>query len=251
MNAFFKGTAFILLVSAEGTRLNAQPDIMKSEIGITAGTFIYQGDLTPSQLGSYRTMRPGLSIYVNRIVSRMFSLRTNLSFGKLKGDDAKYPVPEYRQQRNFNFKSPVMEISEVLVADLLKNNVVRQSSGLSPYLFAGVGFSFLKIRRDWSRFNAEYFSAESGTLAGLATDAQHSLPKLIPVLPAGVGISYAVSQKISISAETSYRFTFTDYLDGFSEAADPSKKDSYHSHSVGIIYRFVKKSSLKCPVLRY
>lgn len=228
--------------------LKAQPDLLKFEVGINAGAFIYQGDLTPSRLGSYRTLKPGLGIFINRIVSPMFSLRTNFEFGKLKGDDGKYSIPEYRQQRNFNFKSPVFEVSELLVADLLRNNLMRQSSRLSPYLFAGIGFSFLNIKRDWSRFNAEYFSSESGTISGLAADQQHSLPKLIPVLPIGVGLRYPLSYKISINAETSYRFTFTDYLDGFSKAADDLKKDSYQTHTIGVTYQFIRKnSSLKCP----
>jgi Domain of unknown function (DUF6089) len=246
-----KSATLAMLFSAESAKLKAQLDLAKFEIGINAGTFIYEGDLAAARTGSYRTMKSALGIYVNRMISPLFSLRTNLSFGKLKGDDAKYSVPAYRQQRNFNFRSPVLEVSELLVADLLKNNRGMRSLGLSPYLFAGAGFSFLNIKRDWSRFNAEYFSTESNTLAGLAADAQHSLPRLIPVLPAGVGIRYAVSQKISINAETSYKFTFTDYLDGFSKAANPSQKDSYHSHSVGIVYQFVKTSSLKCPVFRY
>ena len=182
----------------------------------------------------------------------MFSLRTNISFGKLNGDDSKYAVPEYRQQRNFKFTTPVFEISELLVADLLRNNFARQSSSFSPYLFAGVGLSFLKIRRDWTRFNAEYFSTETSTIQGLEADAQHSLPKTIPVLPLGLGIRYSLSKRISLTAETSYRFMFTDYLDGFSKAADPSQKDSYQTHSVGIIYQFQKNnSSWKCPVPKY
>ena len=229
--------------------LKAQPDLLKFEVGINAGAFIYQGDLTPSRLGSYRTLKPGLGIFVNRIISPIFSLRTNFEFGKLKGNDGKYSSPEYRQQRNFNFTSPVFEVSELLTADLLRNNLIRQSSRLSPYLFAGIGFSFLNIKRDWSRFNVEYFSSESSTLSGLAADQQHSLPKLIPVLPVGVGIRYPISSKISVNAETSYRFTFTDYLDGFSKAADDLKKDSYQTHTIGVTYQFIRKnSSLKCPV---
>jgi hypothetical protein len=251
MNAILKGTTIAILFTAESDKLNAQFDLTKFEVGINAGTFVYQGDLTPSRLGSYRTLKPNIGVYVSRIISPIFSLRTNLAFGKLKGDDSKYENPEYRQQRNLNFKSPVFEVSELLVADLLRNNMASQSSRFSPYLFAGVGFSFLKIKRDWSRFNAEYFSEETNTIEGLTADAQNSLPNLIPVFPMGVGVRYAISKKIAISAETAYRFTFTDYLDGFSQVANASKKDSYQSHSVGIIYQFTKKSSLNCPVIRY
>ena len=252
MKAFIKSTPLIILFAADSNTVKAQLDLTGYEIGIAGSGYVYQGDLTPSRLGSYRTLKPGVQIFLSKIITPMFSLRTNLSIGKLKGDDAKYTVPGYRQQRNFNFDTPVFEISELLVADVLKNNFARQSSRLSPYVFAGVGLTFLKIKRDWSRFNAEYFSSEASTIQGLADDAQHSLPKTIPVVPLGIGIRYSLSKRISLNAESSYRFAFTDYLDGFSQSADPSRKDSYQTHSVGIIYQFQKNnSSWKCPVPKY
>ena len=239
----------VLLCLCSGIHLLAasQQGFSKFEIGTNAGVFVYQGDLTPSQFGSYNTLKPELNFFVNRIISPVFSLRTNLALGGLKGDDAKYSVPRYRQQRNFNFNSPAFEISELLVGYLFKNNISRASPRLSPYLFAGLGLSLLNIKRDWSRFNAEYFSSEAGTISGLMADQQHPLPTLIPVLPMGIGIRYPISSRISINAETSYRFTFTDYLDGFSKAANDSRRDSYLAHTVGLIYQFRNNSWMKCP----
>lgn len=225
----------------------SQSNFSKFEIGAGAGVFVYQGDLTPLRAGSYKTLKPGLNFFVNRILDAVFSLRTNLVLAAVKGDDAKYSLPQYRQQRNFNFKSPLFELSELIVGNIRGNNLSRQSPGLSPYLFAGLGFSILSIKRDWSRFNAEYFSSEASTLSGLAADRQHALPTLVPVVPMGIGIRYPVSSRVSINAETSYRFTFTDYLDGFSKAANDARKDSYMSHTVGLIYQFKKNSWLKCP----
>jgi uncharacterized protein DUF6089 len=226
---------------------SCQSDFPKFELGVNAGAFVYQGDLTPSPLGSYKTLKPELNLFVNRILNTVFSLRTSLALGRLKGDDAKYSSPGYRQQRNLNFKSRVFEVSELLVADIFGNNLSRRSSGLSPYLFAGLGFSLINVRREWSRFNAEYFSSEANTLSGLAADQQHPLPILIPVLPIGIGIRYPISSRISINAETSYRFTSTDYLDGFSKTANAARRDSYMSHTLGLIYQFKNNSWLKCP----
>ena len=143
----------VLLCLCSGIHLLAagQQGFPKFEIGINAGVFVYQGDLTPSQFGSYNTLKPELNFFVNRIISPVFSLRTNLALGGLKGDDAKYSAPKYRQQRNFNFNSPAFEVSELLIAYPFKNNTSRPSSGLSPYLFAGLGLSVLSIKRDWSR----------------------------------------------------------------------------------------------------
>jgi hypothetical protein len=82
------------------------------ELGGNAGVFIYQGDLAPSAIGSYKTARTGLSLYGNRILSNFFALRTNLTIAGLAGDDTKYPNPAWRVERALNFRTSVFEISE-------------------------------------------------------------------------------------------------------------------------------------------
>jgi Domain of unknown function (DUF6089) len=227
----------------------AQSNIPKFQFGISAGAFVYQGDLTPSALGSYKTLRPAINLFASKLFSPSFALRGNLAFGGLKGDDAKYDHPAYRQQRNFNFASPVLEISGIAEWNILGRNYV--SRGFSPYLFAGAGFSLLKIRRDYSRLNTEYFGSGSDLITGLTADAQRSLPRGLLVLPVGVGTRYYLSDRIGISAETSYRIMSNDYLDGFSRAANPAKGDHYYSHTIGVVYRLGKKNTLGCPVVKY
>jgi hypothetical protein len=250
MHLFFKMTAcvipslFFLYKTA-----HAQINVPKYQFGISAGAFIYQGDLTPSSIGSYKTLKPVVNLFASRLFSPSFALRANLAFGGLRGDDAKYEDPEYRQQRNFNFHTPVIELSGLAEWNILGKNYTTR--GLAPYVFAGVGYGFLRIRRDWSNLNAAYFGAESDFMTNLSEDAERSLPKGLLVFPVGIGARYYLSDKIGISAETSYRFTSTDYLDGFSRAANPSKNDYYHSHTIGVVYRLGKKNMLDCPVVRY
>jgi hypothetical protein len=248
-NVLKEAICVLILIYGYNPALHSQTNNPKFQFGVGAGTFIYQGDLTPSSLGSYRTLKPVINFFAAKFFSPSLSLRANLAFGGLKGDDAKYSHPEYRQQRNFNFRTPVAEISGIAEWNFLGRNYI--SKGFSPYLFAGVGYSFLKIKRDWSNLNTEYFSAESELMTGLTEDAQHSLPKGLLVLPVGVGARYYLSDKIGISAETSYRLASTDYLDGFSRAANPSKRDHYYSHTVGVVYRLGKKNMLDCPVISY
>jgi hypothetical protein len=244
---YFIVTLLLFCVAATG---NAQSKMNSIEAGINPGTFIYQGDLTPDRFGSFKTPGYQFSIFLNKILSNSFSIRANLSVGKLKGDESLYAHPAYRQQRNFNFKSPVMEFSVLLVWDILKKNFApAKRSGWRPYIMAGPGLSFLHIKRDWSRFNSEYF-AGTDLPAKLALDEQHSLPKMLPVIPVGIGFRYSLSEKLSFSAETLYRLTFSDYIDGFSQAANPSRNDHYQSYSVGLIYSFGKKNSLNCPIVK-
>jgi Domain of unknown function (DUF6089) len=234
----------IVLVTGNIFFLQAQIDLSKYEVGLSGGVFVYQGDLTPQQLGSYKTMKPQLALHIYRIISPAFSVRLNLNRGKLYGNDAKYSSPDWRQQRNFNFTTRVTELSLQGVWSFLQARAPR----FSPYLFAGAGFSFVKIKRDWSNINTTVFGEGSDVQNGLATDAARSLPRILPVVPVGAGVRYALNDRFSLIGETSYRLSFTDYLDGFSKSANPDKNDHYLSHSIGIIYSFNKKDkTLGCP----
>jgi hypothetical protein len=244
MNTFLrKGLGLALLFFIGNNKSHAQVDWSKIEIGLTGGIFVYQGDLTPSQFGSYRTMRPTVNLFVNRILNPSFSLRTSLFYGGLSGNDAAYQNPEWRQQRSLLFTAKNFELSELLVW-----NAWSTDRKLVPYLFGGIGLSFLNIERDWSNFNGEFFTSEDLS-SRLAEDLAHETPVLIPIVPVGAGIQYSLNKKLSLIAETAYRFTRTDYLDGFSKAGNPRLYDHYQSHTIGILYKPGKKSPLNCPTI--
>ncbi len=226
-----------------GSSSFAQHTENKMEWGLAAGVFIYQGDLSPSPLGSYKTAGPAVHLFMNRKLNPSFSLRTQLAAGKLSGNDAKFSNPSWRQQRNFRFHSPLLEVSELMIWYPLQMNQ------LSPYIFGGAGLTFLKITRDWSRLNKEFFSAEDPVNTGLQADFSHETPRILPVVPLGAGIRYRMNENLSLMAETSYRLSYSDYLDGFSKSAQPALKDHYFSHTVGVIYSFGKSSTLDCPVI--
>jgi hypothetical protein len=245
-----KAIAISFVLCSYFSSVHAQINVPKHEIGFSAGMFIYQGDLTPEAAGAFKTPGFAINLFYNRILSRSFSLRTNLAHGKLMADDGNYDKPAWRQQRNFRFAARITEISELLVWNILGNNYGDQKI-ISPYIFGGVGLSSLHITRDWSRLNYDYFANEPTLVDGLAADTMHTLPGTIPVLPIGGGVRYAISNKLSIMAEASYRFTFSDYIDGFSKASNPDKNDHYVNYSIGIIYTFGKKSTLDCPIMRY
>ena len=238
----------IILITIHFTS-GAQTNTAKFQFGISAGTFVYQGDLTPSAIGSYRTLRPAISLFASKLLSASLALRGNLAFGALNGNDAAYDQPAYRQQRNFNFRTPIAELSGIAEWNPLGRNY--SAHGFAPYIFAGGGISFLRIRRDYSGFNATYFGEGSELITGINTDARHSTPKILPVVPVGIGLRYYLSDRIGIGVETTYRIMSNDYLDGFSQATHPSKGDHYHSHTIGVAYRIGKKNTLDCPVARY
>ncbi len=225
----------------------SQINLSKYEVELSGGVFVYQGDLTPEKIGAYKTLKPQLALHIYRKISTSFSMRLNINRGKLYGSDSKYANPEYRQQRNFTFTTPVTELSVQGVWSFLENRNPR----FSPYIFAGAGVTFLNIKRDYSNFNAAYFGENTDLLNGLAADAAKTLPRIIPIAPVGAGVRYSLNNRFSLFGETSYRLSFTDYLDGFSQSVNSAKKDHYMSHSVGVVYSFGKKDkTLGCPVVK-
>lgn len=249
MGSIAKGVAWLIPFVTCSQLLFAQFYTHRYEAGIGAGAFIYQGDLTPSDVGSYQAIAPNIGFFAGRILNRSFAVRANFTFGKLKGNDALYEKPAYRKQRNFRFSTPVTEFSGMLVWNVLAKNGTERPRGLSPYVFAGAGLSLLHISRDWSNYNAAYFNSESVS-EGLAADMLRRTPRTSFVLPAGIGLKYTLTKNLSLAAETNYRLMFTDYLDGFSRAANPGKKDSYHSHSIALIFSLGYKDRYDCPVVK-
>jgi len=199
-------------------------------IGLTAGTLVYQGDLSTSRIGSVSFMKPAIGVTVSRQVDPYFTVRASLMRGKLQADESTVSEPAWRKERAFRFSTPVTELSVQLLWYPLTNAQTR----MYPYVFAGAGASLLNISRDYSRVNTNYFDAKSAVVQGLAVDAQNNTPRVLPVIPLGAGLQYHLSDRISAFGEGNYRFTSSDYLDGFKYAANPNKKDSYYGVSVGI-----------------
>ena len=218
-------------------------------VGVNAGMYIYQGDLTPQNFGSFKTIQPGFSFFAKKPINHFLAARVHISFAKLKGDDSRYSKPEYRQQRNFNFTTPVKEFSAQLVWNILGKNY--EDSGIMPYLFSGAGVSLVKVKKDYSRMDPTVFGESSDVLNGLAVDNATGTPRALFSVPVGIGAEYPLSPRFSVNIETSYRFIFTDYLDGFSQSANPKLNDHYHSTSAGLIYKFGnKEKGIGCPVVK-
>jgi len=217
-------------------------------IGLNAGAYIYQGDLTPNNLGSFRTIQPGFSIFAKKPINHFLAARMHISIARLKGDDSRYSKPDFRQQRNFYFTTPVKEFSAQLVWNIFGRNY--EERGIMPYVFSGAGVSLISVKKDHNRMNPAVFGESSEVYVGLAVDNAKGTPRALISVPVGIGAEYPLSDRFSVNIETAYRFIFTDYLDGFSHSANPKLQDHYHSTSAGIIYKFGKKDTgIGCPVI--
>ncbi len=256
MGKLSKAIIAIVLFSAPVSFVHGQSGY-KWMVGVNAGLMIYQGDLTPSSLGSYKTASRVFGFSIARIVNPYFSIRGNVALGKLRGNDAAYDNPAWRKSRALSFVSPANEFSAQLVWNPFGNNSNELGMKVTPYLFGGAGVSFLSIARDYSNMDTTVFSFNSKTQSGLKQDIATAPPRSLLVLPIGAGASWYLSSRWSLNYEFTFRYTFADYIDGFSYAANPNQKDYYHSHTLGLVYRFGGngggdgKDNLGCPVMKY
>lgn len=233
---------FIVIFSLfVGNAARAQYVLGKYEIGITAGTLLYAGDLAPQQVGSVKTPRFVFGISGSRYLSNTLALRLDVSHGGLRGNDAAYANPEWRRQRAFAFDA---RITEAALLGVWSRNHNRR---LKPYLFAGLGAAFTRIRPDYSGFNADFFSNEPDVATGLAQDAARTPPRFILVLPLGAGVQYRITTRWAIGVEGGTRLMKSDYLDGVSKAANPARSDYYNKLTLGLHYNLGGKNKLNCP----
>lgn len=247
MNSILRAKITIGIVITLATQQTlAQFTPSKWEIGVNAGTLIYQGDLSESSFGYTKSLKPSVELWVGKSLDAYFSIRANLLQGSIGADESTYSTPEWRRHRNLTFNSSVTEVSAELVWDLNGKTYREGMHRFSPYFFAGAGFAILHIDRNWSRFDKTYFDSKSTASLGLGKDTLHKTPTFIPVIPVGAGLRYMVTNQIFINAEATYRITSTDYIDGFSFTGNPEKNDHYYGLSLGVSFRF-GWNGINCP----
>ena len=234
------------LFSLATQKSEAQFTPSRWEIGINAGTLIYQGDLSESSFGYTKSLKPSVALWVSKSLDAYFSVRANLLQGSLGADESTYSTPDWRRHRNLTFNSFVTEVSAALVWDLSGKTYREGMHRFSPYFFAGAGFAILHINRNWSRFDTTYFNSKSTAAIGLGKDTLIKPPTFLPVIPLGAGLRYMVTNRIFINAEATYRITTSDYIDGFSFTGNPGKNDHYYGLTLGISYRF-GWNGMSCP----
>lgn len=160
-------------------------------------------------------------------LNEMNSIRTNLSYGRLKGDD-KWTQEFYRHNRNLNFKSIIWEYTLVFEKTFMKEQIgrkyrlhgLRGHRGYEIYynLFAGIGvFHFQPKGYDDSNKKRWY------KLQPLHTEGQDYLSptrkhyhRVALCIPMGLALKYQIKKKWVIGLEYGLRYTFTDYIDDVS-----------------------------------
>ena len=178
-----------------------------SEVGACVGTMFYLGELNPTRLFAQPQLAAGLVYRYN--ISPRWAIKADFLFGKVSASDA---TTNNGYERNLSFFSPVTEFSVVGELNFLQLYTAVGKNHFAPYIFAGATvFSFDPM--------AQYKDGTVYELQSLGTEGQglEGMPKKYSLthfaIPFGIGFRFNIGRYVSIGAEWSMRYTFTDYLD--------------------------------------
>ncbi len=192
---------------------------------------------------SIKYTRPSLYLGTRFKVRDNMSLKLNLMYGYLAGDDE----GSKNSDRGFQFTSSVFEPSLQFEYSIIseekrysssalfnKRGMVNNYSQINLYLYAGIGGVFFNPKANDALKN--YYAYEPNH------------PKAGLVIPAGIGLKYVINQNWSIGGEFGVRFTMTDYLDAYSHPEFSKANDLYYFGFINGIYR-IRTSKSGVPII--
>jgi len=168
--------------------------------------------------------RFGTSLIIQRDLSNVFGIRGQGLYGKLAGT---------RRENNRFFEATIFDYS--LQTTINFNNLFssyNQYRPLNIYGIIGIGIS------NWE---TELQELNSGIVIGGNGRVNSGLLKMTTeaFVPVGLGLSFRLSDKININAESTIRITNSDILDA---TEGGSKYDMYSFTSLGVTYKLGKRS---------
>jgi len=184
-----------------------RPRTIVASIG--TGSSSYFGELKND--GDYIDARLNVNLGLQVFISRRISLRTEITWFQLHGDDAK--ANDDRVERNLNFRANNYEINAAALINLTPHGRrYYQRPMLNFYGFIGFGLIYSNPK---ALYQGEYIS-----LPDLQTE-NVSYSTIQPVVPFGLGMRIKSGPFFNVVIEGGYRLTFTDYLDDVSVSRYP------------------------------
>ena len=186
-----------------------------TEIGLLVGASIYTGDIEVSPKNFIPQTRPAVGIYGRQHFNDKWAVRALLAVGGVTGNEKKYPTSKILEMRGFSFKGMIAELA------LLPEWRPFSFGNVHFYTFAGLAATYMNPKSDFNELTTNASSAE------ILDDQNQKYPKIALSIPFGGGLHWFVNQTTALGAEIGLRKTFTDYIDGFSKAANAKSADFY------------------------
>ena len=199
------------------TQASAQYEsvVMEGEIGFSLGAAHYFGDLNTR--ARINRLKPSFGLFFRKQFNNYVALRVSGHFAKLGYSDIYNTENDYQRRRNLSFNTNVFELALQGDFNFFKFVPGDPYHRFTPYVTLGLGvFSYDPYA---------FYRNQKVFLRPLGTEGQGNpaYPDRKPYssmgicLPFGVGVKYAINDRMNIGLEVAHRFTNTDYIDDVSE----------------------------------
>ncbi len=191
----------------------------RKDVGFTLGSSYYTGDFNPGT--PLYSPSPAFGLLFRYNLSEMYSLRASLVYGGLKGAA---PSDSYIPSVKRSFSTSVIGAEALFEMNFLKFNTTDHfKNNFAPYVLLGVGGAIVN-------------------------------GKVIPQVPFGVGVKYALGGRIAIGAEWKMHKTFSDSIDGYVNPSATSNSIVHNNDWFSFVGLFVTyrlfNGDFVCPAYR-
>ncbi|MBY0347665.1 MAG: porin family protein [Hydrotalea flava] len=188
------------------------------EFGASLGLGHYFGDLNPT--GKLNKPKFSGGLFYRKQINNYVGIRLSGNYLFLGYSD-KYSDNPFQRRRNLSFNTDIWEMAISGDFNFFKFLPGFPEYRFTPYVSLGIGiFSYNPYT---------YLNGTKVYLRPLGTEGQGS--PLYPnrkqygttalCIPFGLGVKYALNEKMNLFAEVTYRFTNTDYIDDVSTTYAP------------------------------
>jgi hypothetical protein len=176
------------------------------EVGLTAGTTYYLGDINPYLHFLRPKVAYGALVRLN--FSTRWTARLTGIIGKVEGDDN---ILNYVENRGLRFRTNIFDISAVGEFNFFDYFTGSKKNNWTPYIYGGVGVIIYNPKVDGTDLRS---LGTEGQNVGFNGRSQYG--KFAVTVPFGVGFKFSLNRRISATVEWGMRKTLTDYLDDVS-----------------------------------
>lgn len=196
----------------------------------------YFGDLAPADnflSTDISQIKPGISAFISYRYGPRMSLKGELMYGRLTGDDFTSADPDNakarsRYIRNLSFRNDILDLSVMSRFFVFKNYLeFKERKAFNIFFTGGISLFYHnpKARVPDFKINNERYpnSGEWVALRPLGTEGQFSphyekepYSNFQFSIPVGGGFNFKLTERLDLDIEINYRFLLTDYIDDVS-----------------------------------
>lgn len=185
------------------------------EVGVLLGGANYVGDVSNNSSNLYLgETKFAAGIFAKQNLNDLFAVRLGFNWARIAGQDANVRNDDFIHDRNLSFRTTLLEFGLTGEWNILGYQPYGLSRPFSPYLFVGIaGTKFTPTARyqgNWEELQP--LGTEGQGMQGF----EEPYKTFAFAIPFGLGVKYALTDRINLGLELGARPTFSDYLDDVS-----------------------------------